>query len=54
MLGFPIIYFKGMRRMMFQLSGFHCKASGPLEFWGLGFRVSEIVCSSFSVGGGVA
>ena len=25
MLGFPILYFKGMRLMMFQLSGFHCK-----------------------------
>ena len=24
MLGSPIIYLKGMRRMMFQLSGFYC------------------------------
>ena len=23
-LGFPILYFKGMRLLMFQLSGFHC------------------------------
>ena len=26
MLGFPILYFKGMRLMMFQLSGFYSKA----------------------------
>ena len=25
MLGFPILYFKGMRILMFQLSGFYCK-----------------------------
>ena len=25
MLGFPILYFKGMRLMMFQLYGFYCK-----------------------------
>ena len=24
MLGFPLLYFKGMRLMMFQLSGFYC------------------------------
>ena len=24
MLGFPILYFKGMRLIMFQLSGFYC------------------------------
>ena len=24
MLGFPILYFKGRRLMMFQLSGFYC------------------------------
>ena len=28
MLGFPILYFKGMRLIMFQLSGFHCTTSG--------------------------
>ena len=27
-LGFPILYFKGMRLLMFQLSGFHCRVSG--------------------------
>ena len=25
MLGFPILYFKGRRLRMFQLSGFYCK-----------------------------
>ena len=25
MLGFPILYFRGMRLMMFPLSGFYCK-----------------------------
>ena len=25
MLGFPIVYFKGMRIMTFQLSGFYCR-----------------------------
>ena len=24
MLGFPVLYFKGMRLMMFQLSSFYC------------------------------
>ena len=24
MLGFPLLYFKGMRILMFQLSGFYC------------------------------
>ena len=48
MLGFPILYFKGMRLLMFQLSGFHCSALdrvcrdstglagfyGSVGFWG--------------------
>ena len=25
MLGFPLLYFKGMRLLMFQLSSFYCK-----------------------------
>ena len=29
MLGFPLLYFKGMRLLMFQLSGFYCKALVP-------------------------
>ena len=29
MLGSPIIYLKGMRRMMSQLSGFYCKLREP-------------------------
>ena len=28
MLGFPLLYFKGMRLMMFQLSSFYCRAFG--------------------------
>ena len=47
MLGFPILYFKGMRLMMFQLSGFYCKGSFKAPFKGIyrdsikgiGFRV---------------
>ena len=31
MLGLPILYFKGMRLMMFQLSGFYCTCSGLLS-----------------------
>ena len=27
MLGFPLLYFKGMRLMMFQLSGFYYKSN---------------------------
>ena len=29
MLGSPILYLKGRRRMMFQLSGFYCILFGP-------------------------
>ena len=36
MLGFPILHLKGTRIMMFQLSGFYCRA---LEFRALEFRV---------------
>ena len=46
MLGSPILYLKGRRRMMFQLSGFYCigfrayraPQVGCLGFRGLGFR----------------
>ena len=45
-LGSLILYLKGMRRMMFQLSGFHLKDPDPREDlesrspnWGLEFRV---------------
>ena len=31
MLGFPLLYFKGMRLMMFQLSGFYYRG---LNRWG--------------------
>ena len=50
MLGFLILYLKGMRIMMFQLSGYYFKLFSPtlrdsmtalrgLGFGGLGFRV---------------
>ena len=35
MLGFPLLYFKGMRILMFQLSGFYCRT---LETAGTGLR----------------
>ena len=28
--GIPILYFKGMRLMMFQLSGFYCRVLGDI------------------------
>ena len=39
MLGSLILYFKGMRRMMFQLSGFYYRVS---EFRVEGFRVEGL------------
>ena len=38
MLGSLLIYLKGMRRMMFQLSGFYCKALVALRVGGEGLR----------------
>ena len=42
MLGFPLLYFNGMRLMMFQLSSFYCRGFGlrglRLGVWGLGSR----------------
>ena len=38
MLGFPILYCKGMRSMMFQLSGF-CFSSSSGDQGLVGFRV---------------
>ena len=36
MLGIPLLYFKGMRIMMFQLSGFYCNLNPKKELlWGL-------------------
>ena len=32
MLGFPLLYFKGMRLMMFQLSGFYCTLAAPVAW----------------------
>ena len=36
MLGFPILYFKGRRLVMFQLFGFYCRLEDFLVY-GLGF-----------------
>ena len=41
MLGFPTLYFKGRRLMMFQLSGFYCRwfrVKGFGRFRGLGCK----------------
>ena len=43
MLGFPILYFKGGRLMMFQLSGIYCNTGAlviRIGFWGQQMRVS--------------
>ena len=32
MLGSPILYLRGMRILMFQLSGFYCRALASLSF----------------------
>ena len=34
MLGSPILYLKGMRILMFQLSGFYCKGLGFIGYMG--------------------
>ena len=39
MLGSLILYLKGMRIMMFQLSGFYCRIVRLQNFRALGFRV---------------
>ena len=56
MLGFPLLYFKGMRLMMFQLSSFYCRVFGVWRLGLLdlrdesfnGFR--EFVAFEFNVG----
>ena len=50
MLGSPILYLKGMRIMMFQLSGFYCKSSfkGPLG--GIPGRIPARVFFGFGKG----
>ena len=42
MLGSPILYPKGMRIMMFQLSGFYCRGSGFGALWISEFRGSGL------------
>ena len=42
MLGFPLLYFKGMRLMMFQLSIFNCRNLG-LGFGGSWYLVTGVI-----------
>ena len=48
MLGFPILYFKGMRLMMFQLSGFYYKGS-IAGFYNIGALILLAVNSTFQL-----
>ena len=50
MLGFPLLYFKGMRLMMFQLSSFYCTGfcagfgKGSMRVVGcVGFGVLDLI-----------
>ena len=56
MLGFPILYCKGMRPMMFQLSGFCYRGlsnlNPQLEGLGFGFGLGLRIGKSFEVWGG--
>ena len=49
MLGSPILYLKGMRAIMFQLSGFYSRVS----VFGRRLRVSSGVCGFRASGGGL-
>ena len=53
MLGFPILYCKGMRPMMFQLSGFCYKLWGFKAYtaWGSGFVRVFLGLARFHTGG---
>ena len=54
MLGSPILYLKGMRLMMFQLSGFYCRGMmslGSFGFRALGSRRSRVRISGLGVWG---
>ena len=46
MLGSPILYFKGMRIMMFQLSGFYFKSS---LFQGLNVQIPALVLTTLLI-----
>ena len=56
MLGFPLLYFKGMRLMMFQLSSFYCRVFGVWRLGLLDFRAEsfngfrDFVAFEFNVG----
>ena len=47
MLGFPLLYFKGMRLMMFQLSSFYC-SSGRTHYGH--FREGPKRCEGLELG----
>ena len=51
MLGSPIIFLKGMRRMMFQLSGFYYREFGALLVgsWDLVCRVISVLVGIVTV-----
>ena len=53
MLGSPILYLKGMRILMFQLSGFYCNALRFHLFWGESVESRETLrwCHSPRSGG---
>ena len=34
MLGFPMLYLRGMRIMMIEFPGFYCKSLGDMDFQG--------------------
>ena len=44
MLGFPMLYFKGRRIMMFQLSGFYGMGVSGLSLGAFGLEVSGTCC----------
>ena len=41
-LGSPILHFKGMRIMMFQLSGFYFRGLGTLPLAAVGFKDQDL------------
>ena len=53
MLGFPILYFRGMRLKMFQLSGFCCRVYLGFRVEGLGLRAWGMEGLAFRRSGGL-
>ena len=48
MLGFPLLYFKGMRLMMFQLSSFYCRYTKEPGSHALNPKAPNLTPGSFS------